>query len=220
MAKRKSLRNEAIDYLKTAAGATIFWGGVSIALNRYTDTQVDWMLPFIVGPVTPILYRVLDGFKLPQSPSISVNVAHAKPARGILSSATSWSVGGFGQQRKAPTNTRTIRYDEPLSEVYEWTVQLPHRHEPVTVDETDLYAIIQAASRRQRSGESHPLSRNYFTRKYRPPFRAAEYEAAIMVMRVCGLIRNRSGGTSGKLAYPRQIAFAVEYAKRYYTAPH
>lgn len=213
---RKSLKSKAADYIWQAGLSTVFWGSVTIASNRYFGTHIDWVAPLIVGPVTPILHNVLDLWK-PAAPSISVAIANPG-RRGMFASDTRWSVGGFGQQeRRDGYTSRKIRYDAPKPELFEWTVRLKNYTEPVKVDEDHLFRMIQAASRRQYSGEPHPLSRLYFTRKYRPPFRTYEYEATITVLDTCGLIRNRRGGTSGVLRYPQQVNFAVAYAKEFYT---
>lgn len=198
MAKRKSLKNEVTDYLKQAGGATIFWGCTTFALSRYTDMQVDWMFPFIVGPVTPILYRVLDGFKMPPQPSISVGISSSMQSqkRGLFASAVHWSSTGAYDSRRGNDGyiSRKIRYDEPLRNQLFWDVQLGNRLQPVRVFEDNLHRFVASVSKRQRNGLP-PFSRNYFKRQWPEP----EYNAMVQVLWSCQLIYNRGQGASGKL---------------------
>lgn len=214
MAKRKSLKNEASDYLRQVAGTGILLLGTSALIDIFTDVSVNYWLPVITAPMIPVLYRVLDNHKMAPRPSISVGTTFQSQKRGLFASTVRWSNTGTYNSRRGNDGyvSRKIRYDTPTPTQLFWDVQLSNRLQPIRIFEDDLHRFVNQASRRQRSNLP-TFSRNYFARQFGEP----EYNAMMQILWYCQLIYNRGQGTSGKLTVltPYAVMWQV---KNTYTA--
>ena len=190
MARRKSIKTELKEYSLQTVYSVIFVGLSAWGFNRYTDSQIDWLFPLIVGPALPIVLRVLDSPRLKMRPQTSFAFGYvaSRPSyqinkrKGLFESLVKWSDGGYNPEPEPDrSNSYQIRYDEPKRSVFQWNVQLSNRLEPVTIDEDDLHGFVSEVSKRQRQGKYYPLARNYFTQRRRPQMSEPEYRAMIEI---------------------------------------
>lgn len=218
MPRRKTIKNEARDFIQTVVFGTFAVEAGFFISNHWLETDMSYLLPpaLAFGGIAAI--KLLDGLSPSAKPSVSFGFkTDGAPmtinGRSTFASVVRWA--GHKPREGEPTISRTIKYKEEKRGEYFWDVILPNRDLPIRIYESRLFDLVRAAERRQRFGERAPFSRNHFTSVHRPRFRPIQYSACMIILENCGLVEGRGQGASGELCYPPYST--IELAKEWFS---